>query len=398
MSSKRIVVLGSSFAGLTAAVELSKKLGDRHEIVVVSKSDEFLFMPSLIWVPFGLRKREDITFSVRKILADHNVQLEHAAATKIDLQRQVVTTENGGQPYDYLVIATGPKLDYGAIEGLGPSGFTESIFSMADAEHAKEAFDRFVQNPGPVVIGAVQGASCFGAAYEFLFNFAHQLRKRDLVDRAGLTYLTAEPFLAHFGIGGFGNGTKMTQMFFDHLGIDAVLDANITKITKGEIHLEGGRVVPFEYAMLAPAFLGVDAVRACEEIVTPKGFVKVDETYRTEKYPNVYAAGVAVHMDPPQKTKVPCGVPKTGYLSEEMAKVVAHNIAADIAGTKMVSLPPSAIDAKCVLDAGDTGIIMTADHFLEPREHAWLIPGPEAHWAKLAFEKYFLTKHKHGWV
>jgi sulfide:quinone oxidoreductase len=249
-----------------------------------------------------------------------------------------------------------------------------------------------------VVIGAVQGASCYGAAYEFLFNMAYELKKRDLAHRAPLTYVTSEPFLAHFGIGGFGNGTKMTEMFMRHYAVEAVTSVSVREFTKDEVHLDNGRRIPFRYAMFAPRFLGVDAVRALEDITTPAGFVRVDGQYRTEKYPEVYAAGVAVAVDPPQKTPVPCGVPKTGYLSEEMARVVAHNIAATIRGEALVALPPGSIDAKCVLDAGNNGIIMTSDHFLEPRSHAWLIPGPEAHWAKLAFERYFLATHRHGHV
>jgi sulfide:quinone oxidoreductase len=244
----------------------------------------------------------------------------------------------------------------------------------------------------------VQGASCFGAAYEFLFNMAYELKKRDLQSRAPLTYVTAEPFLAHFGIGGFGSGTKMTEMFFKHLNIDGVTNAKVREFTRDEVHLESGQRIAFQYAMFAPRFLGVDPVRALTEITTPSGFVKVNAQYQTEAYPDVYAAGVAVQVDPPQPTPVPCGVPKTGYLSEEMARVVAHNIVASIVGEPAIGLPPGSIDAKCVLDAGNNGIIMTSDHFLEPRGHAWLIPGPEAHWAKLAFEKYFLATHKRGSV
>ena len=180
--------------------------------------------------------------------------------------------------------------------------------------------------------------------------------------------------------------------------IDGITNALVSEITSDEVRLVDGRRIPFRYAMLAPRFTGVDAVRALEEIVTPAGFVKVGPTYQTEKYPEVYAAGVAVQLDPPQKTSVPCGVPKTGYLSEEMARVVAHNIAADMRGEPFVSLPAGSIDAKCVLDAGNNGIIMTSDHFLAPRKHEWLIPGPEAHWAKVAFERYFLATHRRGAV
>ena len=213
-----------------------------------------------------------------------------------------------------------------------------------------------------------------------------------------LTYLTAEPFLAHFGLGGFGSGTKMTEYFFHKQGITGVTNAAVREIKAGEIRLEDDRTFPFAYAMLAPSFLGVDAVRACQEITTPTGFVKVNDFYQTDAYPEIFAAGVAVDMAPPDHTPVACGVPKTGYLSEQMAEVVAHNIGASINGEKLIGLPPGSIDAKCVLDAGNSGIIMTADHFLEPRKHAWLIPGPEAHWAKLAFEKYFMTTHRLGWI
>jgi sulfide:quinone oxidoreductase len=399
MTKKRIVILGGSFAGMTAAVELKSKLADRHDITVLSKAKDFLFMPSLIWVPFGKRKREDITFPLEPVFQSKGIGFANVDVTRIDLSNRFVEDGRGTKwPYDYLVIATGPKLDYRAVKGLGPEGHTQSIFTWNEADRARQAFESFVTDPGPVVVGGVQGASCFGAAYEFLFNMAYELKKRGLSSRAPLTYVTAEPFLAHFGIGGFGSGTKMTEMFFRHLGIEGVTNAMVREFTTDEVVLENGRRVPFKYAMFAPRFLGVDPVRALTEITNESGFVKVTPEYRTEAHPEVYAAGVAVAVDPPQKTPVPCGVPKTGYLSEEMARVVAHNIVASIHDEPLVGLPPGSIDAKCVLDAGNNGIIMTSDHFLEPRDHAWLIPGPEAHWAKLAFEKYFLATHRRGHV
>lgn len=398
MKRTHIVVVGSSFAGFTAAIELKKKLGDRHDVTVLSKSEQFLFMPSLIWLPFGLRKKEDITFDVREPLEKHGVRFRLGEVTRFSLDNRTITTKSGDQSYDYLLIATGPKPNHNAIPGLGPRGYTQSIMTLPEAEKARAAFEKFLEAPGPVVVGGVQGASCFGAAYEFLFNMAHQLKKRGIADRAPLTYLTAEPYLAHFGIGGFGSATKMTEYFFKKLGIQAITNAAIEKIEPKEICLADGRRLPFAYAMLVPSFLGVDAVRACESITDASGFVRVNDFYQTLAHPEVFAAGVAVAMAPADKTAVPCGVPKTGYLSEEMAKTAAHNIVAQIHGEKMVGLPPGSIDAKCILDAGNTGIIMLADHFLEPREHEWLIPGPEAHWAKLAFEKYFLGSRKRGHV
>ena len=150
--------------------------------------------------------------------------------------------------------------------------------------------------------------------------------------------------------------------------------------------------------MLIPAFRGVDAVTQTPGLGNAAGFIEVEDTYRHKVDPHVFAAGVAVAVAPTGVTKVPCNVPKTGYLSEEMAKTAAHNIAAEILGESQVHLPFGSIDAKCILDAGNTGVIMTSDHILEPRAHVWFIPGPEAHWAKLALETYLMATHRRGYV
>jgi sulfide:quinone oxidoreductase len=124
----------------------------------------------------------------------------------------------------------------------------------------------------------------------------------------------------------------------------------------------------------------------------------VNDEYRHKVYPEVFAAGISVHVAPPSSTPVPCGVPKTGYPSEQMAKTAAHNIAVEIEGGTPKETPFAEINAYCVLDSGNMGMIIVGDHMLEPRHSEHIIPGPEAHWAKLAFEKYFLYSRKHGHV
>ena len=393
------MVLGGSFAGMTAAIELRKRLGDEHDVTMLSKAKDFLFTPSLIWVPFGHRTREDISFPLAPVMEKKGIALKSVEVVRIDLRERFVRDHTGEKtPYDYLVIATGPKLDFDNVRGTGPSRFTQSIFSWEDAERARLAFERFVSEPGPVVVGAVQGAENFSAAYEFLFNMAHELGKRNLRARAPLTFVTAEPFLGHFGVGGVGRGQKLVQAFFERHAIEHVVSAKVSEVTHDTVHLEGGRRIPFSYAMFAPRFLGQEPVRALTEIATETGFVKVDDHYQTAAFPEVYAAGVAVHVEPAGETPVPCGVPKTGYLSEEMGRVVAHNIAATIHGEPLVSLPPGSINAKLLLDAGDDGLIMSSERLVTPGNDAWVVPGPEAHWAKVAFEKYFLMTHRRGRV
>jgi sulfide:quinone oxidoreductase len=404
----RIVIVGGSFAGYTAALKLAHHLGvgtrsPKAEITVISNTDVFTFIPSLIWVPFGLRTREQITFPLRPPLEKAGVTLVEESASRFDLEAKEVITERGKFPYDYLVVGTGPKVFFDAVAGLGPTrngtvGYTHSICTFDHAEDARNAWEDFLKNPGPVVIGAVQGAACFGAAYEFVLNLAYQVKKHGLKDRVPITYISSEPYLGHFGIGNFGSAKKLTEMFFEKLGIEWRVNQVVDHIEKKEIVLADGNRLPFEFSMLIPPFRGVDAITKSPGLGNAAGFIEVEDTYRHKLDPKVFAAGVAVAVAPPAQTQVPCGVPKTGYLTEEMAKTAAHNIAADILGEPEVQLPFGSIDAKCILDAGNTGVIMTADHILEPREHAWLIPGPEAHWAKLAFETYFLATHRRGYV
>jgi sulfide:quinone oxidoreductase len=395
----RIIVIGSNFAGLTAALALKEQLGAEHAVTVISKSDHFVFLPSLVWLPFGLRKYEDISFPLVPLFRKKGIEFHNAPVTRIDLKARKVVTPRSEHAYDFLVIATGPTLDYDAVPGLGPkTGFTQSIYSLDGAEAAATAFKQFVEAPGPVVVGAVQGASFFGPAYEFLFNLAHQLEKRGLVDKAPLTFLTAEPRLGHFGMGGIRGIPEFVERRMEKLGVTVETNARFKEILPDVIHLENGHSYPFDYAMLAPPFLGIEAVRACSEITTPEGFVEVNDYYQTYAYPEVFAAGVAVAVTPATKTPVPTGAPKSGYMSETMARAVAFNIAASIHGETLLAFPPEAIDAKYVLDAGNTGVIVGAEHYLEARGGGVFLPGPEAHWAKIAFEKYFLARRSRGHV
>jgi sulfide:quinone oxidoreductase len=392
----RIVVLGSGFAGLTVAAELRQRLGSDPTITLISKEEEFVFLPSLIWVPFGLRKREDITFNVRPVLQQNDVVFVQAAVTRIDLEQHEVHTPAGVEPFDYLVIATGVKPDYASIPGLGPQAHSRSIYSWADAVNAQVAFERFLAEPGPIVIGAAQGASFIQPAYEFALNMAHHLRVRGPLGWQRMTFVTPEPYIGHLGLGSVGSSIEAIKKLFDEYQIDVVTDASIQEVQENALVLDGGQALHFKFAMIAPPFVGIDPVRACTSIVDAKGFVRVKPTYEVEGAPGVYAAGACVSIPPVEKTTVPLGFPTSGYVTEEMARVVAHNIAAELAGQKPLELLPSSMAAKWILDAGNTGIFMSVDHQAGAREHTRIMPGPHAHWAKVAFEKYFLATRRMG--
>lgn len=399
MTRKKVLVLGGNFGGLTTALAVQHELHSDVDVRVVSASDRFLFNPSLIWLPFGKRTAADITFPLAPTFDSHGVEFVHAEATDLDLHSKKVTTTAGTYDYDYLVIATGYRNDFGAVEGIGPGGTAHTITTLADAERAGRAWQRFLDQPGDIVVGAVAGAGCFGAAYEYLFNVSHQLRKAGLKSKVKLTYVTPEPMLGHFGIGGLPHGESLLGMFMRKEHITSVVDTAIAHVDDGRVVLADGTGIDFAYAMIIPPFLGQPVIAQATEIADPKGYVNVRDTYQTLAYDDVYAVGIAAAVAVPWQTAHAVGIPKTGLPTEQQAHVAAKNIVAQINGEAPREHKSFGdIPAVCVMDAGNNGVLILADKMLPPRQHSVLIPGPQNHLMKLAFEKYFLWKSRHGYV
>jgi len=395
---KKVLVLGGNFGGLTAALAVQRELEGDVDVTVVSASDYFLFTPSLIWLPFGKRDRAEITFPIAPTLESHGIDFVHAAATDVDPNAKKVTVEGGRElDYDYLVIATGYRNKDDVVPGFSENANT--ITTVLEAEQTAAAWKSYLEKPGDIVIAATQGAGCFGAAYEFLFNTSYQLRKAGLHKDVKLTYVSAEPFLGHFGIGGLPHGEQLLGMFLKKEGIETRMSVAIDHVDSGALVLADGETLPFSFSMVVPPFLGQDFLMDADGIADDKGFIRVRDTYQTEKYDDVYAVGVAAAVDVPWQTPTPVGIPKTGFPTEVMAHTAASNIAAQVRG--LVPTHAKAfgdIKAVCVMDAGNNGVIILADKMLPPRKHGVLIPGPQAHLMKLGFEKYFLWKMRHGYV
>ena len=335
MNSKIILVLGSNFGGATAALELKRKLKDDAKIVVVSPSENFTFVPSMIWVPFGKRKLSDISFPIRPIMEKQGIEFIKDSALKVDPEVNTVFTEHSGAiSYDYLVVATGIQMQFD-IENLHPEhGYIENIVIPKYAERALTRFEELVKEPGPVVVGATQGASCMGAAYEYLFNMDKELRKRGVRDKVTLTWITPEPFLGHFGIGGIKGGQTMLETFMKLYNIKWYTDASIAKIEKDKIFLKNGTVLPYRMAMIMPPFIGSAAMKSSPELVNDKGFVVCNGGYQHIKYKNIFAVGLAVEVKAPFECLIPFGVPKTGYPTEVSAKISVKNIVSAVRGAE----------------------------------------------------------------
>lgn len=400
----KIVILGAGTGGMAGAYDIKAEVGAAHEVLVINERADFQFVPSNPWIAVGWRKRPQTSFHIAPYFAKKNIGFIASRVDHIDPVGKVLSLHNGDKVnYDYLVIATGPALAFEQIQGAGPQGFTQSVCTLDHAEHAYQDYQQLLAQPGPVVVGAFQGASCFGPAYEYAFIIDKALRDAKKRDKVPMTFITSEPYIGHLGLAGVGDSKGMLESALRSKHIKWICNARVSEVQDGKMLVEelnnkgeviANHEVPFKHSMLIPPFKGVAAVAAVEGLCNPKGFVNIDEYQRNPKYPSIYSAGVCVAIPPVEATPVPIGTPKTGYMIESMMTAIAHNIKSELDG-----LQPSykaSWNAICLADMGDTGAAFVAVPQIGPRNVTWFKEGKWVHWAKVAFEKYFIRKMKSG--
>ncbi|MDQ7081816.1 MAG: FAD-dependent oxidoreductase [Aquificota bacterium] len=394
---KRVVIVGGGIGGLATAYNL-KTLSPGIEITLVSDRPYFGFTPSYPHLAMGWRKAEEITVPLAPLLPKFGIEFINERAERIDPDSCKVFTESGREiGYDYLVIATGPKLVFGA-EGMEHNSV--SICTLEHATEAKRKFEEFCRDPGPVVVGAIPGVSCFGPAYEYALMIHHELVKRGLRRKVPITYITSEPFLGHLGLGGVGNSRRLMEDLFAEKDISYITNVKVTGVEKDRVVYEdlGGRSheIPSRFTMIMPRFAGPDVVvSAGDKVAHPKnGMVTVNRCLQNPTYSNIYGVGVVVFLPPVEKTPVPTGTPKTGQMIEGMARAVALNIVADMSNSRERYAPTFA--AICIADSGEEGVGFIANPVIPPREWVKARKGRIVRWAKTAFEKYFLWKIRRG--
>lgn len=401
----RFVVVGAGLGGMSAAYELRHTLGKGHAITLVGKGDLFGFTPSNPWLAVGWRKPEEVTLKVAEHVGKHGITFNGDGVEMIDAANDAVVTGSGERiGYDYLLICTGPKLAFDEVAGSGPEGgFSQSICTTSHAQGAWKAYQEFLKDPGPIVIGAVQGASCFGPAYEFAMIVDADLRKRKLRDKVPMTFVSSEPYVGHMGLGGVGDSKGLMESEMRQRHIKWIVNSKVAEVRDGAMtvveHDAKGQpgdehALPFKFAMLLPSFKGVDAVAAVEGLCNPRGFVLVDKHQRSPKFPKIFSAGVCVAIPPVEVTPIPTGAPKTGFMIESMVTTIVRNIQAELKGE--LADFEGTWNAVCLADMGDTGVAFVALPQIPPRNVTWTKVGKWVHLAKLAFEKYFLYKMRHG--
>lgn len=400
-----IVIIGAGIGGTTAAYALRKRVSSEHRITVIHPVPYFQFVPSNVWVGIGSRDRQGITVDLAPAFKQKNIDFVAQPVTHIDAENNQLSLNDGSNiDYDYLVITTGAKLAFEEVEGAGPDGgYSHSVCTVDHAEKTYEAYQDLLKKPGHIVIGTLPGASCFGPAYEFAFLVNQDLRKRGIRDQYPMTFVTSEPYIGHLGLGGVNDSKSILESELRKANINWITNAKTEKFEKNKIQISElnkdatvykQHEIESDFAMLIPAFKGIDPVAQVKDLCNPRGFVLVDEHQRSTAYPNIFAAGVCIAIAPLSQTPVATGVPKTGYMIETMASTIARNISAEL--NNLPATAKATNNAICLADLGKDAVAFVAKPQIPPRNVDWAKKGKWARYAKILFEKYFLYKVRHG--
>jgi len=420
----RLIVLGGGVAGHTTATFAAKWLGSSHEVMVVTPNAKWNWIPSNIWVGVGELSKEDVTFDLAPVYSKAGISYKQAKAVAIHPEgkdgsdKPYVVIEHTSKAkageteeveYDYLVNATGPKLNFGATPGLGVgSNLGEHTVSVCTADHAEHAahelkicIDKMKSGETQkFLIGTGHGmCTCQGAAFEYIFNIEHEIAKAGVRDKAEIKWISNESFLGDFGMGGLhmkvGGYVVSSKLFAESLyaerDVEWIIGAHVNKVESGKAFyelLDGSmHEEEFDFSMLIPPFAGVGLKaydKAGEDITAtifaPNGFMKVDanyaagtyenwkasdwpRTYQNPTYSNMFAAGIA--FAPPHIISKPMSSvngtpinptpPRTGMPSGIIGKAVAHSICDLITkgdGAHLHEASMAEMGAACVASAG----------------------------------------------
>lgn len=397
----RVVVLGAGIAGVPAAYALQSRLGSRGEVTVVSDRPEFHFVPSNPWVAMGWRARSDIAFPIEPYLSQRGIRFIASGVTGLQPERNQVSLANGDTlDYDYLLVTTGVEGAFDDMPGL--SAYTHSVLHIEQAELTHRAYVEFVKNPGPLVVGAMQGASILGPVYEYAFLADADLKRRKLRERVPITLVTPEPWPAHLGLGAAaGINREAVEAALADNDIRIICNARTLRIEANTLHVaeldaagneKALHELPFAFAVYWPAFRGVAAVRGTVGLVDKRGLIEVDEYMRSPAYPNIYAAGVCVAHAVVDRTPLEVGAPDAVYSIQKEAETAVRNILASIDGGPLAS--NVAQRAHWLSDMGETGAAYLSGPQVPLRDINWMRQGRWVHLAKVDFEKYFVNRVK----
>jgi sulfide:quinone oxidoreductase len=312
---KKIVVLGGGCGGVVAATQLGRKLGADHEVVLIDRRPDHIFMPAFLFVMLGERQPRDISRSLR-LLEKRNVKVIQSEIRGIDPLRQEVSLDQEKIAYDYLIVSLGLQTRPDLVPG-----FAESSRHPWEMESALRLRDNLADfRGGRVVVGVPLGPyRCPPAPYEAQWMLDGYFRQKGIRDRVQIEYFTREPEPtgeAHDPVVWMDAESKRRDIKQNYEFVVRDIDPE-KKVVRGLYNYK----IPYDLLVMVPPHRPAQVLLDSGLADTESG-IRVDYDTLQTKWDNVYAIGDCADMP----------ASKAGGVAHQEADVLAHNLAVEITG------------------------------------------------------------------
>jgi sulfide:quinone oxidoreductase len=310
----RVVVLGAGFGGLELTTRLSDEFGADIDVVLIDKTDDFVFGFSKLEVMFGRARSEQVRHPYRDFVKP-GVQFVQSTIRSIDPNNKRVETDAGAFDADVLVVALGADLHPEETPGLVEGGY--DFYTEAGAFALRDVLADF--DGGRVIVAVTSTPfKCPPAPSETALLMHDFLTDRGLRDRSSIALVMPLPV----PIPPSPDASQALLAAFAERGIDwhpATLVRALDPTRRVAVLGDGGE-------MAYDLFLGVPTHRVPEVVaqsgMTVDGWIPVNPMTLETQFPGVYAVGDVTSV----------GTPKAGVFAEGQGAIVADGISARIRG------------------------------------------------------------------
>ena len=377
-----IVILGGGTGGLVAAHHLRKRLARKHRVVVIDRSADHVYQPSMLWQIVGERRQEQFHRPLSR-LRKKGIEFRNEEVTRIDVDRRVVETSSETLAYDYLIVALGATLAPETVEG-----FDEMAYNLYDPRGCDQIYDALAHFTGGTIgiLITAMPFKCPAAPYETAFLIESFFRKKGIRRDVKIHLFTPEHVPMPVAPSELGNSV-VDMLSARGIEYHPLYTFKELRPQTREVVSSDGLTHKIDLLIGIPPHRAPDVVRA-SPLLGASGFIHVDEKTMRTDHDGVFAIGDATTI------KLPNGkaLPKAGVFAHFEAEVVAKHIAAEVDG----KTSDATFDGRgfCWIELGDGKAAFAGGNFYVEPQPALKMRGPGRmmHWGKVAFEQYWLRR------
>ena len=372
----KITIIGSGFGALTA-VKKYRKLNKNAEITVISPKAELIYLPSLIWIPSGLRTRKDLSIDLTHFFAKQKVQHYQGLVTSISDDGRTVYTNKGSIKNDGLIIASGARF----IKKLpGIENAITLCEGLDAAEQYKAKLDKM--DGGTIALGfggnpkepaAMRG----GPVFELLFGLDTLLKKQGRRDKFNLVFFSPAPKP------GKRMGEKAVTELLKEMkkrNIKTYLGSKLKQFTKTKVITEAAEF-DADLIIYLPGMTGPKWLADTMLPLSDGGMIKASPQCQVAGFNHTFVVGDSGSFEGPD------WMPKQAHMADLQAEAAAINLHASLNNKPITQ--GFTIELVCIVDTLNSGILV-----YRSLKKSIILKGFFFHWAKRLFELMYLHQYK----